>query len=113
MHGTQSIKIFSLDIPLCTRVTDSFITPSVHNTQDDKIYILSSWVLCTDGVIKESVTLVHNGMSKLKILILCVPCILHIQHILPKNTHKTYELLKYKLHKNVIYVKIRVLSILY
>jgi hypothetical protein len=36
------------------------------------------------------------------ILIFCVPCILYVQDILPTNVHKTYILLKYKIHKNVI-----------
>jgi hypothetical protein len=33
-----------------------------------------------------------------------VPCILCIQHILPTHAHKTYKLLKYKIHKNVILI---------
>ena len=27
---------------MCARITDSFITPSMHNTQDDKIYIYNN-----------------------------------------------------------------------
>jgi hypothetical protein len=37
-----NILIFSLDIPLCARITDSFITPSMYNTQDGKIYIYNN-----------------------------------------------------------------------
>ena len=45
LHGKfrdNSYLIFSLDIPLCARITESFITPSMHNTQDNKIYIYNN-----------------------------------------------------------------------
>jgi hypothetical protein len=58
--------IFSLNFLLCVKITDSFITPSMHNTQGDKIHITTTGfgLLVTDHQQVKSVVVVHRRYNK-------------------------------------------------
>ena len=83
--------IFSIDIPLCARITDSFITPSVHNTQDDKYIFTTTTGFGLPAPVHHQVSLTGLDQSQGQDLVL-------LQYILKVTiyfySHKFYHMVE-------------------